>query len=824
MAFHKEEFTQYLFDSGNKSPGGYCNSLDNIEKLLKVDVDGEYDKDRCESLYNKLQELRKTPELIGKNEHDVRTYASRLKKYVDFRNEAGRLDVERKNSQGDTVIEKIKLVISKYKENFAQVDKDEKYKWQAIGCYQKNWNIDETNFAEMLEKSFSKVYNLLSSNMYYPYKVLVEYAREHPEDVRSLFRSLYDESIPIAQRYIIFKEGFDKRIDELKKRDENKSKTLQHYQDLRAVMLYLTFRYPEKYYLYKSTMYTTFRDRVGFIEDKTMQKSVMWKVDNYFSLCELVRKIILEDNELVSMNQSRLDNTCYLDSEAHLLTMDVIYFGVNYMKDDDYKENYRALMNEPVYWPSLDEYDPGITKKQWKKYILEVEMTEHPSPMKMLKAMMELGGEATCKRLASIYGGTPSKYVGCAVNLGRRAKKYFNISAFIENDRERLYVIPFLGRVVTEDGTENYSYRIRSELYEALLEIDLSGIDVYFLEENDMNEPEINVPLNTILYGPPGTGKTYNTVIYAVAIIEKREIASVEAEAYEDVFERYTEYRDNGLIEFTTFHQSYGYEEFIEGIKPVVSNEETSENIKYDIFPGVFKRFCEKANQYRYALRRRQNYVFIIDEINRGNISKIFGELITLIEQPKRTGNAEGAKAILPYSQEAFGVPNNVYIIGTMNTADRSIAAIDTALRRRFFFKEMLPDAKILHDISVEDLSIGELLDRMNRKIAVLYDREHTIGHAYFTSLRMNPTVEKLADIFRNNIIPLLQEYFYEDYEKIRLVLGDNRKTDETEQFIIVKENDYMELFGDVDIGLDDGHTYEINNSAFEKIEAYRSI
>ena len=218
------------------------------------------------------------------------------------------------------------------------------------------------------------------------------------------------------------------------------------------------------------------------------------------------------------------------------------------------------------------------------------------------------------------------------------------------------------------------------------------------------------------------------------------------------------------------------------------------------------------------------NCVFIIDEINRGNISKVFGELITLIEESKRVGRPEGTEVVLPYSQKPFGVPQNVYIIGTMNTADRSIATIDTALRRRFFFKEMLPDASVLDGVEVEGVSVGELLIRMNKRISALYDREHTIGHAYFMPLKNCPTIEKLSEIFSNNILPLLQEYFYDDYEKIRFVLGDNRKDDEREQFVVSKANDYAELFGESDIGLDDGNSYEINKAAFNNISAYRTI
>lgn len=432
-----------------------------------------------------------------------------------------------------------------------------------------------------------------------------------------------------------------------------------------------------------------------------------------------------------------------------------------------------------------------------------------------------------------------------------------------------------------------------------------------------------DVSLNTILYGPPGTGKTYNTVVYAVAIIENRTLQSVKEEEYVEVFERYNEYKTKGWIEFTTFHQSYGYEEFIEGIKPEMTD---SGDVNYCIQPGMFKRFCEQANtggidfeaawkqllaaakeQKKYIFTRRTgstietelrddeafvvhwtggetnvlkkdnilsqwktstysareeipkggkrwmfdanqavidelvhkfgmmqsfdaenatptNRVFVIDEINRGNISKIFGELITLIEGSKRVGQPEGMKAKLPYSQQQFGVPNNVYIIGTMNTADRSIATIDTALRRRFHFKEMLPDASVLEGIFVEDISIREMLEKMNKRISVLYDREHTLGHAYFVPLKSTPTIKTLGNIFADSIIPLLQEYFYEDYEKIRMVLGDNNKAEESEQFIKVIDSNFAELFGCVEYEFDDARAYEINQEAFCNIEAYRKI
>ena len=389
------------------------------------------------------------------------------------------------------------------------------------------------------------------------------------------------------------------------------------------------------------------------------------------------------------------------------------------------------------------------------------------------------------------------------------SQKYFYNS--LDFDEYKEFALEVVRAFVNRSENDNRSWKITDESKEALEVVDLNKM-----------ESVTDVELNTILYGPPGTGKTYHTAIYAVAIIENKKLADVTSEDYDEVLTRYNEYKNNGRIAFTTFHQSYGYEEFIEGIKPVVTTDENDEErseIQYSVISGIFKNFCEEA----VSGCAKSNYVFIIDEINRGNISKILGELITLIEPSKRLGASEEMTAILPYSAKSFGVPDNVYIIGTMNTADRSIAMIDTALRRRFYFKEMLPNPDVLANIYVDNICISKMLELINKRISVLFDREHTIGHAYFMPLKTSPTIETLARIFENNIIPLLQEYFYEDYEKIRLVLGDNHKVEEA-QFVVAKSNDYAALFGNVDIGLDDGYSYEINKKAFENIEAYRLI
>ena len=275
---------------------------------------------------------------------------------------------------------------------------------------------------------------------------------------------------------------------------------------------------------------------------------------------------------------------------------------------------------------------------------------------------------------------------------------------------------------------------------------------------------ETKHPLNQILYGPPGTGKTWNTVYRALAIIEGKNSEEVEREDREKVKGRFDELKEQGQIAMVTFHQNFAYEDFIEGIRPVLGGEN---NLAYEIRTGIFKRIVEAAKD-----RPDEKFVLIIDEINRGNIAKIFGELITLVEDSRRIGREDETDVTLPYSQDKFGVPDNLYIIGTMNTADRSIQLLDTALRRRFAFIEMMPNPEhegICRDIT--GIDCAEMLKTMNERIAVLLDREHQIGHTYLLGV---DEIDALSKAFQNQIFPLLQEYFFDDWKKIRAVLGHN--------------------------------------------------
>ena len=941
--FDRKGFAEYV---GGTSGNSYASGLTNIESIYNADIDGEYEKDRCVSLLSKIENDKKRKDLSENDLHYRRNYFSHLKKYVEYRNNI------------DTIKQRKDFVI-----------------WM-----QKQPRRDDA----------SKYYS--------------------------------DETINTAA---------DKLQSGLR------SLGVRKYSDINCFTILDSKRFEE--------------------------------------LC----------------------NDCYAAAEAldkkqgHRDFRNGLEFYMQFLNE----RNGTVVVSEIVYWPSLAEYNPGITKEMWAEVLRDSTITTADT-LSMLKKMLELGGESTCAHLAEVYGNTPGHYNSLGSTFGRRVKDKYNCPDCIDKesdttDRNRVYVIPFVGRNVKENGNQRYSWKLRDELKEALEDMAVikeeyiltisadsvvstdpnftmdnlgagdgfKPLDAWFedidgkkikrtraknerkisnqtlprlafqiyetllsaLSEQEKAEyptcqyetngkiykgiyPTVeefrkqynsieylvypcadgsqfviyawnifstilfvkeclkrfgnegekfiltycskadgeseegadgsdgadeetnpstanNHSLNTILYGPPGTGKTYNSVNYAVAIIEGKDIDVIAAENHDEVLKRYNAYKEQGLIAFTTFHQSYGYEEFIEGIKPVVSDAADSVTVEYEIADGIFKSFCEnsstdnafdqawdklvsewdenpsfekdfklktkivkiKWNSQKQRFHRSDNpnmigryadygtvrklyegkkvvanndwqkqllymseamlnllkstyglpeykepaentpKVFIIDEINRGNISKIFGELITLIEDTKRLGKPEETTAILPYSGKPFGVPDNVYILGTMNTADRSIAQIDTALRRRFSFVEMMPDTEVLEGIEVEGINIANMLDIINRRIEVLYDREHTIGHAFFTGLRSEPTIEKLAMIFKKSIIPLLQEYFYEDYKKIRLVLGDNRKSEDA-QFIIEKAHDYAALFGDVDVGLDDGYRYEINKNAFNNIEAYRSI
>lgn len=317
------------------------------------------------------------------------------------------------------------------------------------------------------------------------------------------------------------------------------------------------------------------------------------------------------------------------------------------------------------------------------------------------------------------------------------------------------YIKKALLKFTFENMQQDYSVFEESDEEENVAMVDESDGATY---ESTLTLPHRNpkerggLSLNSILYGAPGTGKTYSTVEYALAIIEGREVDNHQKDSTERKaeMEKYNSYVNSGRIVFTTFHQSYGYEDFIQGLRP----DMTGDKMSFVPQDGVFKRIADRA------MHDGDNpYVIIIDEINRANISKVFGELITLIEEDKRWGELNAISVTLP-SGESFAVPNNLYIVGTMNSADKSISLIDTALRRRFEFIEVVPDYTIIGD---SDLKM--VLQRINKGLVDELDStDLLIGHSYF----IGKSVNDLCEIMNHSIIPLLYEYFFDNSKKVK--------------------------------------------------------
>ncbi|HEO1838279.1 AAA family ATPase [Acinetobacter baumannii] len=461
------------------------------------------------------------------------------------------------------------------------------------------------------------------------------------------------------------------------------------------------------------------------------------------------------------------------------------------------------------------------------------------------------------------------------------------------------------------------------QVYEKKVELSKQKISIPNKIEADGVVTETNIydekqmqkivqPLNRILFGAAGTGKTYHTINHALSILDDETLEELEKVERIELKNRFDRYKENGNIKFVTFHQSFSYEDFIEGICAEVGNG----GLSYSIKPGVFKELCEKATinkkatdesikraiseltekakneeitfhtkkgaefkvktnsggtliattskdtevtlaksyitnyllkqteeridqrSYEWAIAKslrtlvdyrtitskenNERFILIIDEINRGNISRIFGELITLIEDSKRQGNDEELSTILPYSKEEFSIPNNLYIIGTMNSSDRSLTGLDVALRRRFEFIEMPPRPELLkndegEDLEIDGLNIVKLLTVMNKRIEILLDRDHCIGHANFIPLIVEPKIEKLAKIFQQKIIPQLQEYFFDDWEKIDAVLNGNgmlhKKYDPSSQNRLFKDQSLINR-----------SIWEIKPEAFNDVKNYIAI
>jgi hypothetical protein len=652
-------------------------------------------------------------------------------------------------------------------------NRDELYKWEATKHFLDNWDIEAREFFPMFKTAIAKAGNLLYviSRSY-----ITQAARLKPEETRKLFRELYDESRDLGERLRAFSAGAASLRDELAALLS--SKTLTPLQDERAMAFYLAMRYPERHYLYKDSLY---RLTCAVLDEPVAEAGA--KYLHFVRIADRLKKeLVLSDPELLRLHRETLTPNCYQGVDANLIVQNFLYVTLQ----GNLGIEKAAAPADATWWM----YAPGQGARFWESYADEGIMGLGWSELGCLDDYPDK--EAIADRLRELKDEPEGSFKNDALACWAFAHVMKPGDIVIPKRGAREY----LGYGIVESGyryepdrgeqpnVRNVRWVKRGswmETQQPIVTKTLTDVTKYpeyiehlrklIIDESPfIDTPSAGAasrPRNYILYGPPGTGKTWSTSKIALALVEDRGFESYADESRDEIRRRYGALVEEGLVEFVTFHQSYSYEEFIEGIRPAA----VEGGISYDVEPGIFKKLCDKARA-----RPDRPHVLIIDEINRGNVARIFGELITLIEDDKREGAPNAARSRLPYSQGQFSVPPNLFLVGTMNTADRSVEALDTALRRRFSFIEMLPDPGLLSKAefaAFDKPDLGQLLRAINRRIECLLDRDHQIGHAYFMGVHEADDPEAgLRQVFRDRVIPFLKEYFYNDPAKIGLVLG----------------------------------------------------
>ena len=783
---------------------------------------------------------------------------------------------------------RLKDVLAQYKQSFVSTQwGNEKYKWEAVKWFQDNWDVNASDFPEMLSRSLDKTFNLLASNNNFPKGMIVGFAKAAPEEVRAMFIALFDESQDVFERMNAFKMQSSILLEKYG------NGAAQHYQYENAISTYLWLRYPDKYYIYKfgevktvsSELESDYRFKKGAYADN---------IRNFLRLYDEISAALKEDTELVNLFQSQLTDTCYPDPELKTLTIDVgFYISRLYSQENAEKAEAAA------WFPS--DYTPGLTEEDWLALLGDDKVFTTGS-LEIMKRMKDYGGQATCTQLAVKYGETKNFYLTGSTALAKRVIEKTGCPVLTDdkNENSKWWPVLYIGRYATNDEQGSYIWKLRDELSAALDKTDLSGIELYVAAapgEEDRGYWWLNANPKIWSYSDIAVGEVQSYTLYnengnkrrifqnfldakagdmiigyesnpvkqIVAIgrvsaeqdgeklffekvegltspidyatlkecpeLERMEYfqnpqgslfkltrgeydfildmireenpvstdAAIDAYTKSDFLDEVymTEKRyenlvavlrnkkniilqgapgvgktfaarrlawsmmgeqDDSRIEFVQFHQNYSYEDFMMGYKPVEDGFE----LKY----GIFYRFCQKA-----ANQPDKEFFFIIDEINRGNMSKIFGELLMLIEKDYR-----GTKATLAYNGLSFSVPKNLYIIGMMNTADRSLAMIDYALRRRFSFFEVEPgfdsEGFIHYQNGLNNETLNELISKvkdLNHEIALdkSLGKGFCIGHSYFCG-RDICTDEWMHSIVDYDILPMLSEYWFDDPNKLQ--------------------------------------------------------
>lgn len=772
----------------------------------------------------------------------------------------------------------------------------EDFKWEAAQQFHDHWDINAADFGEMFKEATVKVFSLLDTGYAYPRAMILNFAAADCEATRAMFRSLFDESIGLSQRITAFQAAAEAlRIK------YNDGSWNNHYQNTSAISVYLWLRYPDQYYIYRYSVTRDISTALNFNAPPKRDGSVESLLNSY-RLYDELRAALSQNEAITRMIRSAIEaapaRKYWPDTHWNIAAIDLGFYLSRF-----YLAEQKAAQMQTGWFPAKSEYDPGITTAQWSALLQDASVFT-PEALRVMKCMLDYGGQATCKQLAIKYGETSNFYISNSCHLAKRVAEKTGCRIMPrDSESMRWWPILYVGKNTSTKADGTYIWRLRDELLQALKKADLSkvptaaaageatsrhywwltanpkiwsysslrvgeeqtytlyndngnkrrifqnfldakardlvigyeanpvkrvvalakitqesnGKEIYFEKTESLTSPieyaalkaapelekmeffvqpngslfklsegeynfildlirdENPVPVrqavsdsytkadflhdvflseprytmlvsllrrkkNVILQGAPGVGKTYAA---------KRLAYSMMGQA------------DPSRVEFVQFHQNYSYEDFMLGYRPDGSGFKLTE--------GVFYRFCQKASN-----DPEREYFFLIDEINRGNLSKIFGELMMLIESDHR-----GEKITLAYNGMPFYVPENLYIIGMMNTADRSLALIDYALRRRFSFFEIEPaftsDGFLHYQAALDNETFNALVEQIKKlnleiKNDPVLGPGFRIGHSYFClDAPAACTTDWMCSVVEFDILPTLAEYWFDAPDKLQV-------------------------------------------------------
>ena len=667
-------------------------------------------------------------------------------------------------------MEIMRQVLAQYKADFSSwwEQKNEKYKWIAVKHFQDKWNIDAENFGEMFKEATKKAGNLLNSKGNYPGSMICDFAMVDDNTTREMFRALFDESKDLAGRVKAFQETAKEMWTTHNAGRSPNDKWKSHFQNTNAISTYLWLQNPDKYFIYKYKLVKAAAAELSAGFTPKADGAVESMIGGY-RLYDEIRAAVKADESVCDLIRDAVDRNpdCYADPELVTTTIDIAYYlAKRYRKSQEQSAPTEAAELENGWGPP--GYSPGLSVEKWLE-LLKDSAVFTPDSMRIMARMMEYGGEATCKQLAERYGKDMNFYNRVSSALANRVWKKTDCPVWTDEDgNEKWWPILYMGRNAEQDTPGMFVWRLRDELRKVLeqegswkqylampyTEQDFFEKDHVYMDKSDYEDLKglLQFKKNVILQGAPGVGKTFAAKKLAYSILGEK---------------------DDSRIEFVQFHQNYSYEDFVMGYRP--------NGKEFKLKTGIFYDFCRKA-----AGDPSGKYVFIIDEINRGNMSRIFGELLMLIENDKRgmewsvalaygddSEEDDGQETSNPSILRRFFVPENVYIIGMMNTADRSLAMIDYALRRRFSFFEMKPAfdsegfreyQKAIGNAKFDALikTIKELNGIIEKDPAL--GSGFRIGHSYFCNKKPDEVSEDwMKRIVKYEIVPLLQEYWFDE-------------------------------------------------------------